>query len=182
LQSTRETAAKFKACKGIDIDEHKDVEATGQRIHATEFAARSALKLAKSHGSRTQQAAGGKFFFYDRGVNVQAARTSGLLPVSQSPLLVAFANAAPCNSSTSAAESQCCQRAPANRRAASFRRVSMLQARRVTHRRAGSTIRPAASGSLPTWLLVKPKGARPYGLKDVLIRLARQKTSGSIDQ
>ena len=39
------------------------VKATAQRIHAAEFAARSALKLAKSHGSRTQQAAGDTFFF-----------------------------------------------------------------------------------------------------------------------
>ena len=66
--------------QGIDTDEHKGVKATAQRIHAAEFAAMSALKLAKAHGSRTQQAAGDKFFHY-RGVNDQAARASGLLPV-----------------------------------------------------------------------------------------------------
>ena len=47
FQSTRQTAAKFKPCKGTDKDEHKDVKATVQRIHAAEFAAKSALKLAK---------------------------------------------------------------------------------------------------------------------------------------
>ena len=62
FQSTRQTAAKFKACKGIDKDEHKDVKATVQRIHAAEFAAKSALKLAKEQGSRTQQAAHDEFF------------------------------------------------------------------------------------------------------------------------
>jgi hypothetical protein len=62
FQSTRQTAAKFKACKGIDKDEHKDVKATVQRIHAAEFAAKSALKLAIAQGSRTQQAAHDEFF------------------------------------------------------------------------------------------------------------------------
>ena len=47
FESTRQTAAKFKPCKGIDRDEHKDIKATVQRIHAAEFAAKSALKLAK---------------------------------------------------------------------------------------------------------------------------------------
>ena len=55
--------------------------------------------------SRTQQAAHDEFVL-ERGVNVQAARASGHLPVSQSPLLAAFANKAPLNSSTSAAESR----------------------------------------------------------------------------
>ena len=44
---TRQTLLKFKPCSGIDKDEHKDVKATVQRIHAAEFAAKSALKLAK---------------------------------------------------------------------------------------------------------------------------------------
>jgi hypothetical protein len=48
--------------KGIEKDEHKDVKATVQRIHAAEFAAKSALKLAKEQGSRTQQAAHDEFF------------------------------------------------------------------------------------------------------------------------
>jgi hypothetical protein len=46
-------------------------------------------------------------------VNVQAARASGHLPVSQSPLLAAFANKAPLNSSTSAAESPVLAESPA---------------------------------------------------------------------
>ena len=71
FESTRHTAAKFKPCKGIDRDEHKDVKATVQRIHAAEFAAKSALKLAKGQGSRTQQAAYDEFF-HVRGVSVQA--------------------------------------------------------------------------------------------------------------
>jgi hypothetical protein len=112
FQSTRQTAAKFKSCKGIDKDEHKDVKATVQRIHAAEFAAKSALKLAKEQGSRTQQAAHDEFF-HERGVNVQAARASGHLPVSQSPLLAAFASQAPRNSSTSAAESPVLAESPA---------------------------------------------------------------------
>ncbi len=62
FQSTRQTAAKFKPCKGIEKDEHEDVNATVQRIHAAEFAAKSALKLAKEQGSRTQQAAHDEFF------------------------------------------------------------------------------------------------------------------------
>jgi hypothetical protein len=64
FHSTRQTAAKFKPCKGIEKDEHKDrdVKATAQRIHAAEFAAKSALKLAKEQGSRTQQAAHDEFF------------------------------------------------------------------------------------------------------------------------
>ena len=40
FQSTRQTAAKFKPCKGTDKYEHKDVKATVQQIHA-------ALKPAK---------------------------------------------------------------------------------------------------------------------------------------
>ena len=36
---------------GIDKDEHKDVKATVQRIHAAEFAKKSALKLATAQGS-----------------------------------------------------------------------------------------------------------------------------------
>ncbi len=48
--------------KGIEKDEHKDVKATVRRIHAAEFAAKSALKLAKEQGSRTQQAAHDEFF------------------------------------------------------------------------------------------------------------------------
>ena len=79
FQSTRHNAAKFKPCKGIDKDEHKDVKATVQRIHAAEFAAKSALKLALAQGSRTQQAAHDEFF-HERGVNVEAARASGHLP------------------------------------------------------------------------------------------------------
>ena len=63
FQSTRATAAKFKACSGIDKDEHKDVKATAQRIHAAEFAAKSAQKAAKAQGSRTQQAADEEVFF-----------------------------------------------------------------------------------------------------------------------
>ena len=47
FQSTRQTAAKFKPCKGTDKYEHKDVKATVQRIHAAKFVAKSALKLAK---------------------------------------------------------------------------------------------------------------------------------------
>jgi hypothetical protein len=72
FQSTRQTAAKFKPCKGIEKDEHKDVKAKQrihaaefaavQRIHAAEFAAKSALKLAKEQGSRTQLAAHDEFF------------------------------------------------------------------------------------------------------------------------
>jgi hypothetical protein len=46
-------------------------------------------------------------------VNVQAARASGHLPVSQSPLLAAFANKAPRNPSTSAAESPVLAESPA---------------------------------------------------------------------
>jgi hypothetical protein len=83
-----------------------------QRIHAAEFAAKSALKLAKGQGSHTQQAAHDEFFSR-RGVNVQAARASGHLPVSQSPLLAAFANKAPRNPSTSAAESPVLAESPA---------------------------------------------------------------------
>ena len=49
---TRETLLKFKPCSGIDKDEHKDVKATVQRIHAAEFAKKSALKLATAQGSR----------------------------------------------------------------------------------------------------------------------------------
>ena len=52
-------------------------------------------------------------FPHDRGVNVQAARAIGPLPVSQSPSLVAFANAAPRNLSTSAAESPVLSESPA---------------------------------------------------------------------
>ena len=62
--------------------------------------------------SRTQQAAHDEFF-HERGVNVQAARASGHLPVSQSPLLAAFASQAPRNSSTSAAESPVLAESPA---------------------------------------------------------------------
>ena len=114
FQSTRHNAAKFKPCKGIDKDEHKDVKATVQRIHAAEFAAKSTLKLAIAQGSRTQQAAHDEFlFFHERGVNVEAARASGHLPVSQSPLLAAFASQAPRNSSTSAAESPVLAESPA---------------------------------------------------------------------
>jgi hypothetical protein len=47
---------------GIDKDEHKDVKATVQRIHAAEFAKKSALKLATAQGSRTQQATDDEFF------------------------------------------------------------------------------------------------------------------------
>jgi hypothetical protein len=112
FQSTRHNAAKFKPCKGIDKDEHKDVKATVQRIHAAEFAAKSALKLALAQGSRTQQAAHDEFF-HERGVNVEAARASGHLPVSQSPLLAAFNNAAARNPSTSAAESPVLAESPA---------------------------------------------------------------------
>jgi hypothetical protein len=112
FQSTRHNAAKFKPCKGIDKDEHKDVKATVQRIHAAEFAAKSALKLAIAQGSRTQQAAHDEFF-HERGVNVEAARASGHLPVSQSPLLAAFNNAAARNPSTSAAESPVLAESPA---------------------------------------------------------------------
>ena len=59
---TRQTLLKFKPCSGIDKDEHKDVKATVQRIHAAEFAAKSTLKLAIAQGSRTQQAAHDEFF------------------------------------------------------------------------------------------------------------------------
>jgi hypothetical protein len=51
-QSTRQTPIKFKPCAGINKDEHKDVKATVQRIHAAEFAKKSALKLATAQGSR----------------------------------------------------------------------------------------------------------------------------------
>ena len=110
-QSTRQTPIKFKPCAGINKDEHKDVKATVQRIHAAEFAAKSALKLAKAQGSRTQQATDDEFF-HDRGVNVQAARASGHLPVSESPMRAAFASPAPRNSSTSAAESPVVSESP----------------------------------------------------------------------
>ena len=100
-----------KPCSGIDKDEHKDVKATVQRIHAAEFAAKSALKLAKAQGSRTQQATNDELF-HDRGVNVQAARASGHLPVSESPMRAAFASPAPRNSSTSAAESPVVSESP----------------------------------------------------------------------
>ena len=83
---TRQTLLKFKPCSGIDKDEHKDVKATVQRIHAAEFAKKSALKLATAQGSRTQPTTS---FFHDRGVNVQAARASGHLPVSESPIRAA---------------------------------------------------------------------------------------------
>jgi hypothetical protein len=66
----RQTQLKFKPCSGIDKDEHKDVKATVQRIHAAVFAKKSALELAKAQGSRTQQATDDEFF-HDRGVNVQ---------------------------------------------------------------------------------------------------------------
>ena len=59
---TRQTLLKFKPCSGIDKDEHKDVKATVQRIHAAEFAKKSALKLATAQGSRTQQATDDEFF------------------------------------------------------------------------------------------------------------------------
>ncbi len=73
FQSTRQTAAQFKPCKGIEKDEHKDVKTTVQRIHAAEFAAvqrihaaefaaKSALRLAKEQGSHTQQAAHDEIF------------------------------------------------------------------------------------------------------------------------
>jgi hypothetical protein len=110
-QSTRQTPIKFNPCAGIDKDEHKDVKATVQRIHAAEFAAKSALKLAKAQGSRTQQATNDEFF-HDRGVNVQVARASGHLPVSESPMRAAFASPAPRNSSTSAAESPVVSESP----------------------------------------------------------------------
>ena len=95
FQSTRQTAAKFKPCKGLDPDEHKDVKATVQRIHAAEFAAKYALKLAKEQ--RIAHAAG-------------SPRPSARQP---SPLLAAFANQAPRNSSTSAAESPVLAESPA---------------------------------------------------------------------
>ena len=60
--SLHANAAKFKPCKGIDKDAHKDAKATVQRIHAAEFAAKSALKLAQEQGSHTQQAAQDEFF------------------------------------------------------------------------------------------------------------------------
>ena len=91
---------------------HRDVKATVRRIHAAEFAAKSALKLAIAQGSRTQQAAHDEFF-HERGVNVEAARARGHLPASQSPLLAAFNNAAPRNPSTSAAESPVLAESPA---------------------------------------------------------------------
>jgi len=62
LSVTRQTLLKFKPCSGIDKDEHKDVKATVQRIHAAEFAKKSALKLATAQGSRTQQATDDEFF------------------------------------------------------------------------------------------------------------------------
>ena len=108
---TRQTLLKYKPCSGIDKDEHKDVKATVQRIHAAEFAKKSALKLATAQGSRTQQATDDEFF-HDRGVNVQAARASGHLPVSESPIRAAFASPAPRNSSTSAAESPVVSESP----------------------------------------------------------------------
>jgi hypothetical protein len=52
FRSTRETAAKIKACqsRGTDNDGHKDVKATAQRIQATEFAAKSAMSLQRRRG------------------------------------------------------------------------------------------------------------------------------------
>ena len=93
---------------------HRDVKATVRRIHAAEFAAKSALKLAKEQGSRTQQAAHDEFF-HERGVNVEAARASGHLPVSQSPLLTAFAKQAPPDQAPARPNHQSWQRAPLDR-------------------------------------------------------------------
>ena len=112
FQSTRQTAANFKPCKGTDKDEHKDVKATVQRIHAAEFAAKSALKLAKGQGSRTQQAAYDELFSraWRECASSSSKRPSARQP---SPLLAAFANQAPRNSSTSAAESPVLAESPA---------------------------------------------------------------------
>jgi hypothetical protein len=52
-------------------------------------------------------------YFHDRGVNVQAARASGHLSVSESPLLAAFTNPAPRNSGANVAESPVLGESPA---------------------------------------------------------------------
>ena len=72
-QSTRQTPIKFNPCAGIDKDEHKDVKATVQRIHAAEFAAKSALKLAKAQGSH---AAGNQRRVFSRSWRECSSRSS----------------------------------------------------------------------------------------------------------
>ena len=168
-------------------------------------------------------------------MNVQAARASGHLPVSQSRLLAAFANQAPRNSSTSAAESPVLAESPARpvvqswklseaakekldavwadaiyatalpfnlldhpsirtainttadlvrtlgplsvlRRSSEFR---CCRERTVTHMNGGKYIPPNRK-RLADDLLDKAEARETESLKDVLIRLARQKNSGSI--
>ncbi len=68
FESSRQTAAKFKACKGIekDSDEHKVVKPTVQRIHAKGFARSLPVCTPEAcKGARiahVQQAAHGEFF------------------------------------------------------------------------------------------------------------------------
>jgi hypothetical protein len=104
FESTRATPAKFKACKGIDNEENKQVKETAQRIHAAQFMAKSAQKAAKAQGSCTQQAADDEYFV-SHGLNVDQLRASGHLPVHNSAIVAAFANATPRKASSSAAES-----------------------------------------------------------------------------
>ena len=65
------------------------------------------------------------------------------------------------------------------RRAASFQRDQMLQGRTVTHMNGGKYIPPNRK-RLADDLLDKAEARETESLKDVLIRLARQKKSGSI--
>ena len=65
------------------------------------------------------------------------------------------------------------------RRAASFQRDQMLQGRTVTHMNGGKYIPPYRK-RLADDLLDKAEARETESLKDVLIRLARQKKSGSI--
>ena len=85
FESTRATPAKFKACKGIDNEENKQVKETAQRIHAAQFMAKSAQKAAKAQGSCTQQAADDEYFV-SHGLNVDQLRASGHLPVHNSAI------------------------------------------------------------------------------------------------
>jgi hypothetical protein len=58
----------------------------------------------------------------------------------------------------------------------------MLQARRLTHMKGGKYNPPNRKRLAADMVVGQAEGRETYGLKDVLIRLARQKTSGSIDQ
>ena len=183
----------------------------------------------------TAHAAGSPRRFFSRAWRECASSSSKRPSARQpSPLLAAFANQAPRNSSTSAAESPVLAESPARpvvqsrklseaakekldavwadaiyatalpfnlldhpsirtainttadlvrslgtRRAASFQRDQMLQGRTVTHMNGGKYIPPYRK-RLADDLLDKAEARETESLKDVLIRLARQKKSGSI--